>query len=96
MRQPSWPTRRSPWGVEALGGAVAEPAWRTRPSWYLVASDDRMIPPPLQRTMSERAGATVAEEAGSHSIYVSQPQTSAELIKHAGQRALAETPEAVG
>ena len=63
-----------PWGVEALGGAVTEPAWRSKPSWYLVATDDRMIPPPAQRAMSERAGATVVEAAGSHSIYVSQPQ----------------------
>jgi pimeloyl-ACP methyl ester carboxylesterase len=81
-----------PWGVEALGGAVTEPAWRTRPSWYLVASDDRMIPPPAQRAMSERAGATVAEEAGSHSIYVSQPRATADLIELAARRALVETP----
>jgi pimeloyl-ACP methyl ester carboxylesterase len=81
-----------PWGVEALGGAVTEPAWRTRPSWYLVASDDRMIPPPAQRAMSERAGSTVAEERGSHSIYVSQPRATADLIELAARRALVETP----
>src|SRR3954447_5647847 len=85
-----------PWGVEALNGAVSEPAWRSSPSWYLVASDDRMIPPPAQRAMSARAGSTVVEAAGSHSIYVSQPQATAELIKQAAQRALAETREAVG
>ena len=62
-----------PWGVEALNGAVSEPAWRSKPSWYLVATDDRMIPPPAQRAMSERAGSTVVEAPGSHSIYVSQP-----------------------
>src|SRR4051794_26578257 len=84
-----------PWGVEALNGAVGEPAWRNRPSWYLVAADDRMIPPPAQRAMCERAGSTVAEEAGSHSIYVSQPQATADLIKLAAQRALAETPATV-
>ena len=72
-----------PWGVDALGGAVSEPAWRAKPSWYLVATDDRMIPPPAQRTMAERAGATVAEAAGSHSIYLSQPQAVADLIKQA-------------
>ena len=70
-----------PWGVDALGGAVTEPAWRSKPSWYLVATDDRMIPPPAQRAMSERAGATVVEAPGSHAIYVSQPQATAELIK---------------
>ena len=84
-----------PWGVEALNGAVSEPAWRSRPSWSLVATDDRMIPPPAQRAMSERAGSTVVEEAGSHAIYVSQPQAIADLIKHAARRALVETPETV-
>src|SRR3954463_1771237 len=69
-----------PWGVEALGGAVSEPGWRLRPSWYLVASDDRMIPPPAQRAMAERAGATVREVSGSHSVYVSQAQATADLI----------------
>jgi pimeloyl-ACP methyl ester carboxylesterase len=72
-----------PWGVGALSGAVSEPAWRVKPSWYLVATDDRMIPPPAQRAMSERAGSTVVEVAGSHAIYVSQPQAVADLIKQA-------------
>jgi pimeloyl-ACP methyl ester carboxylesterase len=69
-----------PWGVDALGGTVTEPGWRSKPSWYLVAADDRMIPPPAQRQMAERAGATVSEVAGSHSVYVSQPQAVADLI----------------
>ncbi|MGI5499347.1 alpha/beta hydrolase [Lentzea sp. CA-135723] len=72
-----------PWGVDALGGAVTEPAWRVKSSWYLVATDDRMIPPPAQRAMSERAGATVTETPGSHSIYVSNPKAVADLIKQA-------------
>jgi pimeloyl-ACP methyl ester carboxylesterase len=83
-----------PWGVDALGGTITEPAWRRKPSWYLVASDDRMIPPPAQRFMSERAGATVVEAPGSHSIYVSQPQATADLITRAAQQALAATPAA--
>ena len=83
-----------PWGVEALDGAISEPAWRTKPSWYLVAADDRMIPPPAQRTMAARIGATVAEASGSHSIYVSQPRATAELIKQAS-RAAAATPQTV-
>jgi pimeloyl-ACP methyl ester carboxylesterase len=83
-----------PWGVEALNGAVSEPAWRSKPSWYLVASDDRMIPPPAQRAMSDRAGSTVVERAGSHSIYVSQPHATADLIKHAARGALVATPAA--
>ncbi len=76
-----------PWGVGALGGTVSEPAWRTKPSWYLVATDDRMIPPPAQRAMSERAGSTVVEAAGSHAIYVSQPSVVADLIRHAAAAA---------
>ncbi len=72
-----------PWGVDALSGSVTDPAWRVKPSWYLVATDDRMIPPPAQRAMSERAGSTVVEVAGSHAIYVSQPQAVADLIKQA-------------
>ncbi|MEV5529831.1 alpha/beta fold hydrolase [Streptomyces prunicolor] len=72
-----------PWGLEALGGPITEPAWRTKPSWYLVATDDHMIPPPVQHQMAERAGAIVAEAAGSHAIYVSQPAAVADLIKKA-------------
>ncbi|MEA2425670.1 MAG: hypothetical protein QOH13_2080 [Thermoleophilaceae bacterium] len=84
-----------PWGVEALNGNVSEPAWRSKPSWYLVASDDRMIPPPAQRAMSERAGSTVTEAPGSHSIYVSQPRATAELIVQAAREARVESPEAI-
>jgi pimeloyl-ACP methyl ester carboxylesterase len=72
-----------PWGVEALGGAISEPAWKTKPSWYLVATEDKMIPPPAQRLMSKRAGSTVVEAAGSHAIYVSQPGAVAALIRKA-------------
>ena len=74
-----------PWGVECLGGTISEPAWRSKPSWYLVATEDRMIPPPAQREMSERAGSTVVEVAGSHAIYVSQPSAVADLIRSAGR-----------
>jgi pimeloyl-ACP methyl ester carboxylesterase len=69
-----------PWGVNALGGTISEAAWRIKPSWYLVAGDDHMIPPSAQRAMSERAGATVSEAPGSHSIYLSQPAAVAALI----------------
>jgi len=72
-----------PWGVDALGGQITEPAWRTKPSWYLVTTGDRMIPPAAQRTMSDRAGSTVIEVSGSHSIYVSQPAAVAALIHDA-------------
>jgi pimeloyl-ACP methyl ester carboxylesterase len=72
-----------PWGLEALNGAVSEPAWRSKPSWYLVATDDRMIPPPAQQAMSKRAGSAVVEVKGSHAVYVSQPAAVAALIKRA-------------
>ena len=72
-----------PWGVEALAGAITEPAWRTKPSWYLVVTDDRMIPPVAQRFMSKRAGSTVRESPGSHAIYVSRPAPVAALIEQA-------------
>jgi len=76
-----------PWGVEALGGAIGVPAWKSKPSWYLVATEDRMIPPDAQRAMSKRAGSTVVEVRGSHSIYVSQPGAVAALIATASTAA---------
>jgi pimeloyl-ACP methyl ester carboxylesterase len=74
-----------PWGLEALGGTVSDPAWRSKPSWYLIATDDRMIPPPAQRMMAERAGATTTEAPGSHAIYVSDPASVADLITQAAR-----------
>jgi pimeloyl-ACP methyl ester carboxylesterase len=78
-----------PWGVEALGGTISEPAWRFKPTWYMVATEDRMIPPPAQRFMSSRAGATVVEVAGSHAIYVSQPAAVANLVATAAKESRA-------
>jgi pimeloyl-ACP methyl ester carboxylesterase len=72
-----------PWGVGALAGNITEPAWRTKPTWYLVTTEDLMIPPDAQRTMSERIGATVTEVGASHSVYVSQPAAVADVIKQA-------------
>jgi pimeloyl-ACP methyl ester carboxylesterase len=72
-----------PWGVKALEGAVTEPAWKSKPSWYLVATDDHMIPPPAQRQMAQRAGAKVVEVNGSHAVYVSKPAEVAKLIEQA-------------
>jgi pimeloyl-ACP methyl ester carboxylesterase len=78
-----------PWGVEALSGTISEPAWRSKPTWYMVATEDRMIPPPAQRFMASRAGATVVEVAGSHAIYVSQPAGVANLITTAAKESRA-------
>ncbi|MGH9905994.1 MAG: alpha/beta hydrolase, partial [Pyrinomonadaceae bacterium] len=78
-----------PWGVEALGGTITEPAWKTKPSWYLIATEDKMIPPTAQRLMSQRAGSTVVEAAGSHAIYVSKPDAVAAIIEKAASAAKA-------
>ena len=74
-----------PWGLEALNGTVTQAAWRNKPTWYLVASDDKMIPPPAQRSMSKRAGSTVVEVKGSHVVYVSKPDAVAALIEQAAK-----------
>jgi len=74
-----------PWGVQALSGAISVPAWKSKPSWYLIATDDKMIPPPAQLFMSKRAGSTVVEVKGSHSVYVSKPEEVAALIETAAK-----------
>jgi len=74
-----------PWGVPALEGAVSQPSWKSKPSWYLVATDDRMIPPAAQRAMCKRAGSQTVEVKGSHAVYVSQPEAVADLIAQAAQ-----------
>ncbi|MGB7012263.1 MAG: alpha/beta hydrolase [Pseudolabrys sp.] len=74
-----------PWGVDALSGTISEPAWKTKQSWYLVATEDKMIPPPAQHFMSKRAGSTVVEVKGSHAIYVSQPKAVAAIIESAAE-----------
>ena len=76
-----------PWGVAALSGPVSEPAWRSKPSWYLVVTEDKMIPVAAQRLMSKRAGSTIVEVGGSHAIYVSQPKAVAEIIVKAAKAA---------
>ena len=74
-----------PWGLDALNGAVSNASWRNKSTWYLVATDDKMIPPDAQRFMAKRAGAKVAEAMGSHAIYVSQPEVVADLIAQAAE-----------
>jgi pimeloyl-ACP methyl ester carboxylesterase len=74
-----------PWGVPALEGAVSQPSWKSKPSWYLVATDDKMIPPDAQRAMSKRAGSQTVEVKGSHAVYVSQPGAVADLITRAAE-----------
>jgi pimeloyl-ACP methyl ester carboxylesterase len=76
---------QTPWGLEALGAPVGDPAWRTKPAWYLLATEDNTIPPPAQRAMSGRIGATVVEQAASHAVYISHPDVTADLIATAAR-----------
>lgn len=78
-----------PWGVQAAGGAVTNAAWHTKPTFYLVATTDKMIPPPAQRQMAKRANATIVEAEGSHAIYVSKPDAVASFIEQAATTASA-------
>jgi pimeloyl-ACP methyl ester carboxylesterase len=72
-----------PLGVGAVGAAVTTPAWRSKPSFYLVSTADKMIPPAYERTMAKRAGATITEAEGSHAIFVARPDVVASVIKQA-------------
>jgi len=81
-----WADSQVPWGVACFSTAISEPAWRTKPSWYLVATDDKRIPPEAQRAMAKRAGSAVVEVKGSHAIYFSQPKAVATLIEQAAKR----------
>ena len=74
-----------PWGVNALSSAVTEPAWKSKHSWYLVTTEDKMIPPPAQRQMAKRAGSTVAETKSSHAVFVSHPQAVIKLVEQAAK-----------
>jgi pimeloyl-ACP methyl ester carboxylesterase len=83
-------TSQVPWGVAALTAAVSEASWKVKPSYYLIAKDDKMIPPQAQRGMSQRINAKVVEVSGSHSVYISQPKAVADLIKKAAKEIAAQ------
>jgi len=72
-----------PFAVEAMGEPVTNPAWRSKPSSYLIATEDHMIAPSAQRAMAQRAGANTVEVAASHAVYMSQPAQTAALIRQA-------------
>lgn len=83
---------QQPWGVAAFAGEVNAPAWKAKPSWYLIPGNDRIIPPPAQRMMAGRARATVHEVAGSHAVYVSNPAAVAAVIEKAASFKRATAP----
>ena len=82
-----------PWGVNAVGGTISEAAWKAKPTWYLLTTEDRMLPPDAQRLMSKRAGATVVEVKSSHAVYLSHPQAVAHIIEEAATGALVAAKE---
>jgi pimeloyl-ACP methyl ester carboxylesterase len=82
-----------PWGVNAVGGTISEPAWKAKPTWYLLTTEDRMLPPDAQRLMSKRAGATVVEVKSSHAVYLSHPPAVAHIIEEAARGALVAAKE---
>jgi pimeloyl-ACP methyl ester carboxylesterase len=63
------------------------PAWKNIPSWAVVGTQDRVIPPGAQRSMAERAGATITEAPGSHVSMVSHPQVTIDAILAAAEGA---------
>ena len=87
---------QAPWGVQAFAGAVSQPAWKSKPSWYLVSTEDKMIPPDAQRAMSKRAGSKVVETKGSHAVYVSRPDVVAALIEEAAAASVSTATRAAG
>jgi len=72
------------WGGQAFAGSVAAAAWRTKPSHYIVAAQDRMIPPAAQKQMAERAGSGISEIAASHAVMISHAAEVADAIEAAG------------
>jgi len=77
-----------PWGLAAASEGATAAAWKTKPSWYLLTTADRMIAPELQHFMSKRAGSKVTEIKGSHAIYVSHPDAVASIIEQAANGAV--------
>ncbi len=76
-----------PISTSAFGTPITNAAWHNKPSWYAVATDDRMINPDLERFMAKRAGSTTIEVKGSHAIFMSQPKIVAKLIEQAAKDA---------
>jgi len=72
-----------PWGLKAVQTKIDRVAWKTKPSHFMVTSDDHMIPPTAQRTMARRSGAKVAELKSSHAVMLSHPREVAAFIKSA-------------
>jgi pimeloyl-ACP methyl ester carboxylesterase len=78
-----------PFTEAAFGGPSGPVAWRSVPSWYLLGTEDKAIPPETQRYMAERAGSTIVEVPASHASMVSQPGATTDLILAAARAVVA-------
>jgi len=74
---------QAPTNVKALGGTISAAAWRSKPSWYIVAAEDRAIPPTLEATMAKTIGAKTTTVQGSHLIMLSKASVVAGVIEDA-------------
>jgi pimeloyl-ACP methyl ester carboxylesterase len=82
---------QQPLATSAFGDVMGVPAWKTLPSWYLVAADDEALPPDAERMFASRMGATTVEIPSSHVAMVSHPGEVARLVKAAAEGAPATT-----
>lgn len=71
--------------VSAFRAITEAVAWRSKPSWAVVATEDHVYSPDLQRSMYQRAGSKISEIKGSHLVYMSQPEQVAQVIEDAAQ-----------
>ena len=71
---------QAPTAAKALGGVVSTPAWKTKPSWYIVATEDRAIQPELERSMAKQISAQTVSVSASHLVMLSHPDDVAKLI----------------
>ena len=74
--------------MAALDAKVTVAAWQTKPSWFIVATEDGSIDPALLRSTAARIGATTTEIEGSHVVFLTQPVAVADLIDQAAQNAI--------
>ena len=79
---------QKPFAAAIFEQPVETPAWKTIPSWYLVATADKAIDQELQRFMAKRTSATTSEVKASHVAYISQPQAVVQLIEQAANAAV--------
>jgi pimeloyl-ACP methyl ester carboxylesterase len=78
-------TAQVPWGLNAVGGVITQAAWKSKPSHFIIATEDHMAPPTAQRAMARRAGGRTQELRSSHAVMMSHPDQVAAFIEAAGE-----------